>query len=265
MLVRWLRSCQQGLKRSRAIPEALWQQTLANFPFLNCQVDADTLKLRIRAGRFLGQKQFSGAHGLVVTDEMAVAIAAQACLPVLHFSRELYNDFNGIVVHGGTMLARRSTVDEAGVHHFFNEMLVGEAMQAGPITLSWQDVAASSEHAARGYNVVIHEFAHKLDMHPSAGGTANGCPPLPTRHAKAYWKSTMQAAYAAFKEQVVMAERFGAPPTWLDAYGATSPSEFFAVATEAYFVNPTQFGNDFHEVKAMFDGYFGQKPSWQIL
>ena len=249
-----LRGWQQIFKRSRRIPDGLWQQTLAQYPFL---VNADTSKLRGLTEQFLAQKQFSGAHGLVVTDEMAVAIAAQACLPVLHRGLKLYNDFKGIVVHPGAMLARRSVVDAAGVHHFYKEELVGEAMEGGPVTLSWQDVLASGEHVARGYNVVIHEFVHKIDMHSSAGGTPNGCPPLPSRQAESDWQTAMQSAYDAFKEQVVIAERFGGQPPWLDAYAATSPAEFFAVTSEAYFVNPTRFEADFADLKALFDAFFG--------
>ncbi|NQW92498.1 MAG: zinc-dependent peptidase, partial [Polaromonas sp.] len=234
----WL---QKLLAPPRALPDALWQLTLARYPFLAERTTADQARLRILAAQFLAQKQFSGAHGLVVTDEMAVAIAAQACLPVLNLGLKLYDDFQGIVLHPGAMLARRSVVDAAGVNHFYKEEIAGEAMDGGPVTLSWQDVAASSTHQARGYNVVIHEFVHKLDMHSSAGGTANGCPPLRSNQAKAAWQSTMQAAYEAFQHEVVMADRFGAEQPWLDAYGATSPAEFFAVASEAYFVNPARF------------------------
>ncbi len=242
----------------RAIPDALWRLTLTHYPFLTDRSPDDQVRLRTLTAQFLAQKQFRGAHDLVVTDEMAVAIAAQACLPVLNLGLNLYDDFKGILLHPGTMLARRSVVDAAGVNHFYKEEIAGEAMEGGPVTLSWQDVAASSTHQACGYNVVIHEFAHKFDMR---GGTANGCPPLPNRQAKAAWQSTMQAEYEAFGHQVVMAERFGAEPPWLDAYGATSPAEFFAVTTEAYFVNPRQFEADFAQVKVLFDTYFGHKPA----
>ena len=255
-LTGWQRGLQQIFKRSRLIPDGLWQQTLAHYPFLTHGVDADTSKLRALAGQFLAQKQFSGAHGLVVTDEMAVAIAAQACLPVLHLGLKLYNDFKGIVVHPGAMLARRSVVDAAGVHHFYKEELVGEAMQGGPVTLSWQDAQESSEHAARGYNVVIHEFVHKIDMQD---GTPNGCPPLPSRQARADWQAAMQSAYEAFKEQLVMAERFGGQPPWLDAYAATSPAEFFAVASEAYFVNRQRFEQNFAVLATLFDTFYLSK------
>lgn len=203
--------------------------------------------------QFLAQKQFSGAHSLTVTDEMAVAIAAQACLPVLNLGLKLYDDFKGIVVHPGAMLARRKVVDVAGVHHFYKEEIAGEAMQSGPITLSWQDIAASSEHLTRGYNVVIHEFVHKLDMRD---GSANGCPPLPTRQAKTAWQSSMQAAYETFRHQVAMADRFGAVMPWLDVYGASSPAEFFAVASEAYFVNRSRFEREFADLTTLFDSFF---------
>jgi Mlc titration factor MtfA (ptsG expression regulator) len=256
MLPGWLKRLCKRVASPRAIPDELWRLTLAQYSFLADRPVADQARLRTMTAQFLAHKQFSGAHGLAVTDEMAVAIAAQACLPVLNLSLKLYNDFRGIVVHPGAMLASRSVVDAAGVQHFYQEELAGEAMQNGPVTLSWQDVAASSEHLARGYNVVIHEFVHKLDMRD---GAANGCPPLPTRQARAAWQSSMQAAYEAFQHQVVMAERFGAEPPWLDAYGATSPAEFFAVASEAYFVNRSRFEQEFAGLKTLFDGFFTQK------
>ena len=252
----WLKTVRNLFGSPLAIPDQLWQLTLSQYPFLAGRPAPNQARLCTLTAQFLVQKQFSGAHGLVVTDEMAVAIAAQACLPVLNLGLKLYDDFEGIVVHPGAMLARRSVVDAAGVHHFYKEEIAGEAMQGGPVTLSWQDVASSSEHLARGYNVVIHEFVHKLDMRD---GTANGCPPLPTRQARAAWQSSMQAAYQAFQHQVVMAERFGTEMPWLDAYGATSPAEFFAVASEAYFVNPNRFELEFADLKKLFDGFFSQR------
>lgn len=252
-MLAWLKKLGSLLASPRAIPDELWQLIVAQYPFLVALPALDQTRLRTMTAQFLAQKQFSGAHGLMVTDEMAVAIAAQACLPVLNLSLKLYDDFKGIVVHPGAMLARRSAVDAAGVHHFYREEIYGEAMQGGPITLSWQDVAPSSEHLTRGFNVVIHEFVHKLDMRD---GTANGCPPLQTRDAKAAWQSSMQTAYETFQHQVAMAERFGAGMPWLDAYGATSPAEFFAVASEAYFVNQSRFELEFPDLKKLFDSFF---------
>jgi hypothetical protein len=256
-MMNWLRSL-PGLAGSRPIPDALWAQTLQKHAFLQCLPAGQQLRLRKLASDFLAHKEFNGAHGLEITDEMAVAIAAQACLPVLHLGLKLYDDFKGIVVHPAAMLARREMADAAGVVHRYSEALAGEAMQHGPVTLSWQDVAASGESAQRGHNVVIHEFVHKIDMRE---GHANGCPPLPSRAAKAAWQTVMQQAYGSFRQQIVMAERFGADPPWLDAYGAQSPVEFFAVAAEAYFVNRPQFEADFPDVAVLFDGFFGSRQT----
>lgn len=242
--------------RPKAIPESLWLATLRSYPFLAARPGAEQEQLRALSGRFLKNKEFSGAHGLLVTDEMAVAIAAQACLPVLNLGLDWYDDFTGIVLHPGAMLARRKTTDAAGVVHHYREALLGEAMQGGPVTLSWQDVAAAGQLAERGHNVVIHEFIHKIDMRD---GVADGCPPLPSRKAHAAWRAVMLPAYEIFSEQVARAERFGAQPPWLDAYGATSPAEFFAVACEAYFVNRERFAQDFSDMTDLFDRFFKKK------
>lgn len=244
-----------GLTRARpeTIPDALWQATLAAYPFLAERSIAERLHLRGLVSEFLAHKEFSGAQGLEVTDAMAVAIAAQACLPVLHLGLDWYDDFVGIVVHPGQMVARREMLDEAGVLHRYSEVLSGEAMDRGPVTLSWQDVASAGALAGHGYNVVIHEFVHKIDMRD---GSADGCPPLPSRAAHAAWRDVMQPAYDAFREQVTMAERFGAQAPWLDAYGATAPAEFFAVTCEAYFVNRDRFTQEFAVLTQLYDQFF---------
>ena len=239
--------------RAVPIPDALWQRTLQDFAFLPAQPPALARRLRTMSAEFLADKEFFGAHGLQVTDAMGVAIAAQACLPVLHLGLHWYDDFKGIVVHPGAMLARREVTDEAGVVHRYTEELSGEAMEMGPVTLSWADVAESGESAPEGYNVVIHEFVHKLDMR---NGQADGCPPLPTRALRQHWQNTMQESYDRFCTHVTMADRFGAPAPWLDAYAASAPAEFFAVASEAYFVNPGRFADSFPELVPLLNGFF---------
>ncbi len=250
------------------IPETLWQQTLADCPFLAQHAGAALERLRELTALFLEDKEFHGAQGLHITDAMAVTIAAQACLPVLHFgpgARPLrwYDDFVGIVVHPDEVLARREVVDEDGVVHVYDEPLAGETMPEGPVMLSWQDVSASSSET--GYNVVIHEFVHKLDLRD---GRSDGCPPLPpgfmghagARAARAHWQATVQAAHDDFREAVIKAERFGTAPTWLDPYGAEAIDEFFAVASEAYFVNRPRFTQEFPALLPLFDAFFLPGP-----
>ncbi|MBX3588049.1 MAG: zinc-dependent peptidase [Ramlibacter sp.] len=247
-----------------AIPEAAWQGTLDRYPFLAALSPAEQQRLRALAAGFLAQKEFHGAHGFSVTDGMALDIAAQAVLPLLHLAPDApaasalrwYDDFVGVVVHPGEVMARREVMDEAGVVHHYSEVLAGEAMAGGPVMLSWQDVREAGDTALQGYNVVIHEFIHKIDMRD---GAADGCPPLPGPSARRAWLATLETAYDAFREQVIMAERFGGEPPWLDPYGAQSIDEFFAVACEAYFVNRPRFAGAFATLVPLFDGFF--KPN----
>jgi len=267
MVLRWLRQLAlPGRARPTEIPAAVWQQTLAHYPFLRQADPSHTHALRQMTRAFLDSKEFHGANGLHITDTMAIAIAAQACLPVLHLRAPLagidwYDDFVGIVVHPGSVVARRESVDDTGVVHRYDEVLSGEAMQDGPVMLSWQDVASSGTSARDGYNVVIHEFTHKIDMRD---GFPDGCPALPVgfmaaasaKAARDAWHATLLAHYQAFCDQLSLAERFGAESPWLDPYAATSPDEFFAVASEAYFVNRTRFAADFQGLLPMFDAFF---------
>jgi Mlc titration factor MtfA (ptsG expression regulator) len=265
----WLDILRGKRSRPRDIPERLWQDTLVSFPFLARLSGPDLDLLRQLARQFLAQKEFHGAAGFQISDEVALAIAAQACLPVLHIESPLrgldwYRDFVGIVVHAGPVRAKRVSVDETGIVHNYEEVLTGEAMQDGPVTLSWQDVRDAGQSAHDGYNVVIHEFVHKIDMRD---GSADGCPPLPADfmgapsagHARRNWQLVLTMHYQDFCDKLSLAERFGGAAQWLDPYAAESIDEFFAVASEAYFVNPENFARDFAALVPVFDAFF--KPS----
>jgi len=261
---RWLR----GLRAAPEIPEAAWQATLARYRFLADRPAADVTRLRALAALFLRDKEFHGAHGFVISDEVALAIAAQAVLPLLHLQGGLawYDDFVGIVVHPAEAVAHRQLTDDMGVVHEYDEVVAGEAMDRGPVMLSWPDVLASGMTADDGYNLVIHEFAHKIDMRH---GTADGCPALPpgfagsrsAHEARAAWRGTLQTAFDDFRDKTIVADRFGGAQPWLDAYGAESISEFFAVACEAYFVNQVRFGAEFPALLPLFDEFFTSRPA----
>jgi len=263
------------------VPERLWRKTLARHRFLQALNSAEQQRLRQLCRHFLVEKEFHGAHGLVISDSIALAIAAQACLPLLHLggvglvpgrdpleALDWYGDFVGIVVQPGAAVAQREVTDAAGVVHRYREVLAGEAMDRGPIMLSWESVDQADAGADRGHSVVIHEFVHKMDMRGIAVGQhPGGAPPLPRgflgsrseAEAQTRWQSVMQPAYQAFCEAVAMAERFGADTPWLDSYAATNPAEFFAVTCEAYFVNRERFAAEFPALLSLYDGFF--RPS----
>lgn len=244
----WKRWRRDRTLRHRAIPDALWQATLARFPFLTRRSADDVERLRDLATLFLAQKEFSGAGGLDVTDEMAVAIAAQACLPVLELGLEGYAGFVGIVVHPEAVAARREITDEDGVVHQYVEELAGEAMDGGPLMLAWSEVADAGASAEWGYNVVIHEFVHVLDLHAGRAG-------MPAAVGAA-WPARLEDEYERFVERVDAGE-----DTLLDPYGAEAIEEFFAVAAEAFFVAPTEFAAEEPRLHALLVAFFRQDPA----
>lgn len=237
----------------RAIPEALWQLTLARFPFLAARSVADLGELRDMATLFLAEKEFSGTRGLVVSDEMAVAIAAQACLPALKLGLEWLDGFVGIVVHEDAVVARREREDEDGVVHAYDEELAGEAMSGGPVMLAWRDVDEAGLSAAEGYNVVVHEFAHVIDMR---GGVTAGLDTVDPDSVRGLWLNALADEHERFADAVDREEE-----TFLDPYGAEALEEFFAVAAEAFFVAPGELRAEEPRVYALLGEFFRQDPA----
>ena len=248
----WDRWRERIALRRRAIPDLLWRRTLKRFPFLPREGEREA-RLRRLSSLFLDRKEFTGAHGLVVSDDIAVAIAAQACLPVLELGLARYDGFVGIVVHPGQARARRQHEDETGVWHEYEEVLSGEALEGGPVMLSWRDVRGAGASAARGYNVVIHEFAHVLDM---ADGQIDGVPLLPPGLPRARWVETIEREYERFTQAVETGVE-----TALDPYGAQAPEELFAVASEAFFVSPGLLLGEHPLLYALLREFYRQDPA----
>ena len=238
-LAEWRR---RRVLRRHAIDEALWKRAVGALRFI-----PDTPRLRELVLLFLAEKEFAGAHGIEVTDEMRLAIAAQACLPILALGLDWYAGWHGVVVYPGDFRVRRREVDEAGVVHEWDDELAGEAMPGGPVVISW-DAAAHDPYM----NVVIHEFAHKLDM---VNGEADGLPPLhPGMDARA-WVAAFKEAYDGFCDAVERGK-----DTWLDPYAGEHPSEFFAVVSEAFFEDPGETARRYPRVYEQLALFYRQDP-----
>ena len=264
----WPRSA----RRLLPIDLPAWARLQAELPYLRGLAPAEADRLRGLIAGFLSGKTFSGAHALVPDDAMRLTIAAQACLPVLHIGLGHYQDFVEIVVYPSAFAVKRRITDEDGLVHEFEDVLAGEAMDGGPVVLSWDDVAGGEPGSTA--NVVIHEFAHKLDM---ADGVADGCPPMPGA-ALARWRDALHAAYDDFTGELDQVEasiprhvdpESEAAERWygrlaLDPYAATDEAEFFAVAAEAFFVEPDVLADRFPELYRCFVGYFMQDPQARL-
>jgi hypothetical protein len=257
MLRRWLSTLRtrrdDAVAAKRAIPDDLWRRTLVRYPFLRRRDPADEQLLRRMTSLLLDRKEFSAAGGLRLTDAIAVAVAAQAVLPVLRLGLERYDGFVGIVVHPDQVVARREVADEDGIVHEYDEVLAGEAMDGGPVMLSWRDVRGAAQGAASGYNVVIHEFAHVLDM---ADGASDGVPLLPAGLARAEWLRVLEPEFEAFCARVEREE-----DTALDPYGANGIDEFFAVASESFFVAPGALREEHAGLYALLARFYRQDPA----
>jgi Mlc titration factor MtfA (ptsG expression regulator) len=243
---------QRALER-RAIPDDLWRLTLARLPFVARLDDADQSELRRLCSLFLDRKEFHGVGGLEVTDDMALVIAAQACLPVLRLGLDVYASFVTILVHPEGAVAPRSEVDEDGIVHEWDDEIVGEVGHVGRLMLAWSDVQDGTELIDAVYNVVIHEFVHAID---AATGAFDGVPPLPDRAARDHWIAVMDAAYDQFCQDVD-----DGYDTVVDPYGAEAVEEFFAVAVEAFFIEPMALRHESPALYELFAGYFQQDPA----
>jgi Mlc titration factor MtfA (ptsG expression regulator) len=226
-------------------------------------------RLAALMAEFLTVKTLTGVQGLELDDPMRLAIAAQACLPVLHLSLAHYGTFSEVVIHPSSFEVRRTLTDDLGLFTELDDVLSGETQDGGPVVLAWDAAGGidpgDPETQAPG-NVVIHEFAHKLDM---ADGEADGCPPMPQALARR-WRPALGAAYEQFCRQLDDLEvaipadidpESEAADAWyaalpLDSYAATDQAEFFAVGCEAFFTDDGAFAQAFPAMHDCFVAYF---------
>lgn len=246
------------LLESHAIDDALWQRNLAASPLFDRLTGAERDRLRTLTTLFLARKRFFGAHGFAVTEDMRVSVASRACLLVLGLDDGLdyYQGWRTIILYPGGFVAEREVEDEFGVVHSGYEELDGESMPGGAVVLNWEE--AKPYRPAPGQppdpvDVVVHEFAHKLD---ERNGDANGLPPLPAEMPVPEWAAVFSAAYEKF---VASAEADAELP--FDDYAATHPAEFFAVATEAFLLAPRRLRADLPQVYRQLARFYGQDPA----
>jgi hypothetical protein len=253
----WLRKRRrERVLRDSAIPDALWDEACATLPFV-ASFDADELhRLRALAVLFLDAKAIVGARGHVVTPVQRVIIAIQACVLVLNLDLAWFDDFENVIVYPDEFVPGWEYEDEAGVVHRQDEALAGEAMPRGPVMLSWPDVAAGADWDVSGMNLVIHEFAHKMDMRR---GEADGCPPLPPDIPPKVWMAKLTAAYEHFSARVRLGRH-----THIDPYAAEHPAEFFAVLAEVFFADPVCFRREYRGLYDLYVRFFRQDPAARL-
>jgi hypothetical protein len=199
---------------------------------------------------FAAEKTWEGAHGFEITDEVRVCISALACLLTLEIPGEPYPNVETVIVYPAAFQAPADRRVAGGIVEETIQGRIGEAHLHGPVVLSWADVLRSAASVEDGRNLVLHEFAHKLDLRD---GDANGVPYLRSKAACTDWSRVMSAEFARLKEDVE-----GGRHTLLDAYGATNPAEFFAVVTEVFFERGRRLRESHPELYCVLQDYYRQ-------
>jgi Mlc titration factor MtfA (ptsG expression regulator) len=254
------------LERS-PIDEAIWDWAIKEHRIFRGLSPADAERLRELSTVFLAEKDFRAVGGALLDEELRVSVAAQACLPLLGLDLDWYRDFSTIYVTPREYDVTKRDVDQAGVVHEYEDEFAGEAFDLGPVALSRVDIEASGW--GDGYNVVIHEMAHKLD---GRDGSFDGCPPLHRDMDLRAWKAAFTAAYGDFRERLAAPKkrkpRHGklrrADGPRLDSYAAEGPDEFFAVCCEYFFERPLVLRGEYPAVHAQLAAFFRRDPAERL-
>ncbi len=253
----WLRDWKRKrLLQKHAIDATLWRRATSALPFLAGLPAGKEQRLKEMAIVFLAEKSLSPLHGVQLGDADRLSIAIQACLPVLELGLQWYDGWVGVLVYPGEFRVKHEELDEDGVLHEWEDELVGESWEGGPVILSWQAVGEAGRVAEGGANVVIHEFAHKLDMR---NGQADGMPLLHAGMDPALWRAVLEEAYTGFCDAVDRDK-----DTWLDPYASEAPAEFFAVASEAFFEAPGELKRRYPDLYPQVTLFDRQDPALRL-
>ena len=232
---------------------AILQRNLPLYPRMAPLLQAQLHTLLLQ---FLHQKTFVGCAGQEIDDEVRVTIAGQACLLLLNRATRVYPTLHTVLVYPSAFMVPRNQVDAGGVVTETRQDLLGESWGDGRVVLSWDHVRRGAHEGSDGQNVVLHEFAHQLD---SESGSTNGAPYLGSAARYRSWAAVLSRDFAHLRAQA-MGQQHGV----LDHYGATSPAEFFAVATETFFEKPYQLAERHPALFSEFEKYYRVDPrAWQ--
>jgi Mlc titration factor MtfA (ptsG expression regulator) len=231
-----------------------WRTILArNVPYYSCLPQNSRAELDGLIQVFIAEKSFEGAGGLTMTDEIRVTIAAQACVLLLGREPHFYPGLQAIIVYPHAYVAGQGRRRPDGVVDERPQVRLGESWQQGALVLSWDDVVGGARDVHDGQNVVFHEFAHQLDYE---SGGAEGVPLLEGRSMYRSWARVLGQEYESLTKAL---QRHA--PSFLRAYAATNPAEFFAVVTEFFFERPRGLLSRHPELYEQLKAFYRQDPA----
>lgn len=234
-----------------AIAALPWHQALAA-PLFTVLSPAEQQQLVDMAQQFLRQKRLVALQDLQLDAGSHARIALLFCLPVLHLGLAWLDGFHEILIYPAPFLVDDRWQDENGLVHAERMVQSGQSWQQGPVVLNWLDILDSFDFS--GFNLVIHEVAHKLEAR--GGGYNNGVPPVPLREV-ARWERELQLAMENIEQEI---ELVGEHHTRIDAYAATDAAECFAVLSEYFFTAPQLLTERFPTLYTLFSQFYRQDP-----
>lgn len=255
MIGRWLRRRRRKSLLKRPFPDSWFAWLEDCVPHYGSLSTKEKQGLQDLVQVFVAEKEWEGCQSFEITDEVKVTIAGQACLLLLGLEHDYFYNVRNILVFPKHYQPHGKRVDGLGVVHQQGAVL-GQASYDGPVMLSWRSSREGGRNERDGLNVVLHEFAHKLDF---MDGFANGVPVLRHRNNYRRWFEVMQRE---FEVLVAASERGRA--TLIDDYGASHPSEFFAVSVECFFEKPKQLNRQHEALYGVLAEYFGQDPAKRL-
>jgi len=233
-----------------------WQETLGYLPLLHGLDQEEQRRLEGLIQVFIDEKEFEGCGGLEMHEKIKVVIAAQACLLILHLHHDFYHRVRSILVYPSTFRHAMHHRQQDGTVEAVEQAHLGEAWPGGPVILAWDSAYQGGRRGDDGQNTVIHEFAHKLDM---LDGATDGIPPLSEDLQPEAWRSDFLHAFGDHRQRLAAGQA-----RLLDAYGATSPAEFFAVASENFFERPQELHRQEPALYARLAAFYRQDPAQRL-
>ncbi len=229
-----------------------WQQAMA-IPLLGALTEAERQSLIKLAKRFLQQKRLVPLQDFQLDELKSTRLALLFCLPVLNLGYDWLDGFHEVLLYPSPFMVDDEWQDEFGLVHHERMIHSGQSWQQGPIVLNWLDVQDSFDLS--GYNLIIHEVAHKLDSRGS--GHANGVPSISLRDV-AGWEHDLQAAMQNIQDEI---DTVGENAASIDAYAASDGAECFAVLSEYFFTAPEIVLERFPSLYRRFTLFYRQDPA----
>jgi Mlc titration factor MtfA (ptsG expression regulator) len=256
----WFRERRRKKLIQTAFPSS-WEEIIRRNVAHYCMLeDTERAHLHALIKVFISEKNWEGAGGLELDDEIRITISAQACLLILNLPHNYYQNVQSIIVYPSTVVPpqrklRSFEITTAPID--IEQPILGQAFLRGPVIVIWDAALHGGRHPELGHNVIYHEFAHKLDM---LDGVADGAPPLRNRTEYREWNLICSHEYKRLRNDAAMGRK-----SFLNVYGATSESEFFAVATEQFFNRPRLMIEQASDLYRVLQEYYRQNPSERVI